>query len=169
MHQKPGAFASLGITMIAAGIVFVSTGTTNAGRGATLSALATGATIAAYTVADGLGIQRSQSTLSYAAWVFASYLLTPFVIMLRSPVSLFATTGFHRAAVAGFLSLAAYALVLWATRHLEVGIVSALRETSVLWAVVLGRVFLGEVFTWRRMFSAIIICLGIALTVLRST
>ncbi|WP_213806524.1 DMT family transporter [Granulicella sp. dw_53] len=169
MHQRPNVFAVCGVAMISAGIVFLSTGRARSGRRATLSALATGATIAAYTVTDGMGVQRSQNTLSYTAWVFASYLLMPVVLLLlRAPVRLISVRGLPRATGAGLFSLTAYTLVLWATRYVDVGIVSALRETSVLWAIVLGRVFLGEAFTGRRVVSASIICLGIALLVLKA-
>jgi drug/metabolite transporter (DMT)-like permease len=167
MHQRPNVFAVCGVAMISAGIVFLSTGKAKTGTRATISALATGATIAAYTVTDGMGVQRSQNILSYIVWVFASYLLMPLVLLLlRTPVRLIKVQGLPRAAGAGFFSLAAYTLVLWATRYVDVGIVSALRETSVLWAIVLGRVFLGEAFTWRKAASASIICLGIAFLVL---
>jgi drug/metabolite transporter (DMT)-like permease len=169
MRQWPNAFAILGVTMISAGIVFLATGRSKAGTYATLSALATGAIIAAYTVTDGMGVQRSQSTLSYTVWVFASYLFMPVVLLLlRTPVRLVNVQGLPRAVGAGVFSLAAYTLVLWATRYVDMGIVSALRETSVLWAILLGYVFLGEAFTWRRMVSASIICLGIALLVLKA-
>ncbi|HEY0162494.1 MAG TPA: DMT family transporter [Edaphobacter sp.] len=169
MRQWPNTFAILGVTMISAGIVFLATGKTKAGTHATLSALATGAIIAAYTVTDGMGIQRSRNTFSYTAWVFASYLLMPVVLLLlRTPVRLVSARGLPRAAGAGVFSLAAYTLVLWATRYVDIGIVSALRETSVLWAILLGCLFLGESFSWRRAASASIICLGIALLVFKA-
>jgi drug/metabolite transporter (DMT)-like permease len=169
MHQRPNVFASCGVAMISAGIVFISTGKERAGTQATMSALATGAIIAAYTVTDGMGIQRSQNTLTYTAWVFASYLLMPVVLLLlRIPVQIVKTENLPRALGAGVFSLAAYTLVLWATHYVDVGVVSALRETSVLWALVLGRVFLGETFTWRRVVSASVICLGIGCLVLKS-
>ena len=57
------------------------------------------------------------------------------------------------------------AVVLWATHYADVGIVSALRETSVLGAIVAGRVFLSEAFTWRRIVSASFICCGVILLV----
>jgi drug/metabolite transporter (DMT)-like permease len=170
MHQRPTGFAIGGVTMISAGIVFLSTGEAKAMSRATASALATGATIAAYTVTDGMGIQRSKNPLSYTAWVFASYLLMPLVLLLlRIPVRPIRAEGLPRAAAAGAFSFAAYTLVLWATHYIDVGIVSALRETSVLWAILLGRMFLGEAFTWRRATSAAVICLGIAFLVLRSS
>ena len=169
MHQTPNGFAISGVAMISSGIVFLSTGKEKASRRATISALATGAVIAAYTVTDGMGIQLSQNTFSYTAWVFASYLLMPLVLLcLPLPVQIVKTGNLLHAAAAGALSLAAYTLVLWATHYVDVGIVSALRETSVLWAIVLACLFLGEAFTWRRLVSAAIICLGIAALVLKS-
>ena len=65
-------------------------------------------------------------------------------------------------------SLAAYTLVLWATHYVDVGVVSALRETSVLWAILIGRAFLGESFTWRRITSAVVISTGVMLLVWKS-
>ena len=75
MHQGTNDVAMCGVAMISTGIVFLSTGKEKAGKRAAVSALTTGAVIAAYTVTDGMGVQRSQNTLSYTAWVFASYLL----------------------------------------------------------------------------------------------
>jgi drug/metabolite transporter (DMT)-like permease len=72
------------------------------------------------------------------------------------------------AGAAGLFSLAAYTLVMWATHYVDVGVVSALRETSVLWAVVIGCLFLGERFYWRRIVSALVICAGVILLVAKS-
>jgi drug/metabolite transporter (DMT)-like permease len=169
MHQRPNIFTITGVVVISAGIVFLSTGKEHTDSFATFSALATGAIIAAYTVVDGMGVQRSQNTMSYTVWVFASYLLMPFVLLLlRFPISVLRADSLPRATGAGVFSLAAYTLVLWATHYAAVGIVSALRETSVLWAIVISRVFLGEAFTWRRTASASLICCGVILLVAMS-
>ena len=169
MQQRPTAFAIAGVATISVGIVFLSTGKGRADKFATFSALITGATIAAYTVVDGMGVQRSRNTLSYTVWVFASYLLMPFVLLLlKFPIRVITAQSLPRAAGAGVFSLAAYTLVLWATRYADVGIVSALRETSVLWAIIIGRVLLGEAFTWRRMASALLICCGVILLVAKT-
>jgi drug/metabolite transporter (DMT)-like permease len=169
MHQRPNVFAVFGVSTISVGIIFLSSGKDRNNTFATLSALATGVTIAGYTVVDGIGVSRSQNTLSYTAWVFATYLLMPLVLrLLRFPVRIFRADALPRATGAGLISLAAYTIVLWATHYAAVGIVSALRETSVLWAVVIGRVFLGEAFTWRKAASASVICCGVALLVAMS-
>lgn len=169
MRQGLTLSSIAGVVMISAGIVFLATGKGRAGGFATFSALATGVVIAGYTVVDGMGVQRSQTTLSYTAWVFASYLLMPVVLLvLRFPVRVVTAQSLPRAGGAGVFSLAAYALVLWATNYADVGIVSALRETSVLWAIVMGRVFLGEEFTWRRAVSGVVICCGVVMLVAMS-
>jgi drug/metabolite transporter (DMT)-like permease len=169
MRQQPNVYTIVGVLLISAGIVFLSTGKGKISTFATCSALATGAVIAAYTVVDGMGVQRSKNTLSYTVWVFASYLLMPAVMRaLRFPVRVRHTDSIPRAASAGVCSLVAYTIVLWATHYAPVGIVSALRETSVLWAIVIGRVFLGEAFTWRRTASASLICSGVFLLVAMS-
>jgi drug/metabolite transporter (DMT)-like permease len=169
MHQRPGPSTLAGVVMISAGIVFLSTGKEMTHRFAILSALATGAIIAAYTVVDGMGVQRSQSTVSYTVWVFASYLLMPVVMrLLKAPVRVLTTDSLPHATGAAIFSLGAYTLVLWATHYAEIGIVSALRETSVLWAIAIGRVFLGEAFTWRRTASAGLIVCGVILLVAMS-
>jgi drug/metabolite transporter (DMT)-like permease len=132
-----------GAAMISLGILFLSTGKEKAGTRATISALAIGAVIAAYSVTDGIGIQQFHNTLTDTTWVFASYLLIPLVLLvLRVPVQIVKTENLPRAAGAGAFSLAAYTLVLGATRYVDVGLVSALRETSVLWAIVLGGLLL---------------------------
>lgn len=173
MRQQLNLLSIGGVAMISAGIVFLSTGAEKTGAFATLSALGTGAIIAAYTVVDGMGVQRSQNTISYTAWVFASYLLMPAVLVLlkfpvRVSVRVSASQSLRHAAGAGVFSLAAYTLVLWATHYADVGIVSALRETSVLWAILMARVFLGEAFTRRRTVSALLICCGVLLVVAMS-
>jgi drug/metabolite transporter (DMT)-like permease len=66
-----------------------------------------------------------------------------------------------RAALAGVVSLIAYALIVWAMTLGALGIVSALRETSVVFAALIGRLFLGEALTWRRLAAAGVIAAGV--------
>ena len=121
-----------------------------------------------YTVVDGMGVQRAQNTTSYTAWVFASYLAMPLVLrLMKFEVRILHTRVLPQATMARLLSLVAYTVVLWATHYADVGVVSALRETSVLWAVLISRLFLGEAFTWRRAVSTAVICSGVFLIVAR--
>jgi drug/metabolite transporter (DMT)-like permease len=163
MQQRPTALAIAAIVLISAGIIFLATEKASAGKSAALPAIATGICIAAYTVVDGMGVRASHNTISYTAWIFASYLLMlPLLAVIGTPRPSVTIKNMLQPTGAAVFSLAAYGLVLWATQYQAVGIVSALRETSVLWAVVLSRFFLGEKVTVRRATSAVMICLGVA-------
>jgi drug/metabolite transporter (DMT)-like permease len=58
------------------------------------------------------------------------------------------------------VSLLAYGIVIFAMTRAPMGTVSALRETSVLFAVLLGRIFFAEQLTARRIGSALVIAAG---------
>ena len=81
------------------------------------------------------------------------------------PIRLLDRASLPKGTLAGVFSLIAYTIVLWATHYVVVGTVSALRETSVLWAAIIGRVFLGEPLNRRKIVSAILICCGVILLV----
>ena len=129
-------------------------------------ALATGVAIAAYSVADGLGVRRSETDLGYVAWLF---------VLGGFPIPLYAAAVHRRdllarmrerlpvGLAAGALSLTAYGLVIWAQRRGALAVVAALRETSVLVAAVIGGVAFGERFGRRRVVAAGFITAGIVL------
>ncbi|MGT2489213.1 EamA family transporter [Methylobacterium oryzae CBMB20] len=62
----------------------------------------------------------------------------------------------------GLVSLLAYGIVIWAMQYDAMGVVSALRETSVVYAAIIGRVFLKEMLTKRRLASCAAIAAGAA-------
>lgn len=170
MRQHLAVPSLIGIGVISCGILLQVTGKNKLDLPLTVPAFATGATIAAYTVVDTIGVQRSENTASYSVWIFASYLCVPALLRLfRFRVHLLERASLPAAACAGVLSLIAYTVVLWATHYVAVGTVSALRETSVLWAAAIGRVFLGEKLTRRKIVSAVLICCGVILLVRSNT
>jgi drug/metabolite transporter (DMT)-like permease len=65
-----------------------------------------------------------------------------------------------KAASGGLISLAAYGVIIWAMQDNAMGAVSALRETSVVFAALLGAAFLGERLTGLRLAACCIIALG---------
>jgi drug/metabolite transporter (DMT)-like permease len=166
--ERLGPLQLSGVLVVSAGLALLvgSGGPTPDRRTALGFALATGVCIAAYTVADGLGVRRSGSALGYTAWL---------MLLLSLPIPLYAVASRGRrllaglrgqlaaGAAAGVLSLAAYALVLWAQTRGALAVVAALRETSVLVAALLGTVFLGERFGPRRILAAALVAAGIAL------
>jgi len=153
----------LGIGLVSGGIMSL------AFRGRSLSvpslpyALGTGCFIAAYSVVDGIGARLSGAPLAYTIWMSALWgVLMPLVyIGLRDARSLFSVRpGMLTAVVGGLVSLLAYAIVIYAMNEAPLGAVSALRETSVLFAALLGYLFLGEKLTVRRMLACVVIASG---------
>jgi phosphonate utilization associated putative membrane protein len=132
-------------------------------------ALANAVAIALYTVVDGLGVRAATrdggNALQYVAtlfllngWPFAA------IVVRRRGVRVSAAYLRRRAPVATLgaaASLAAYGIALWAMTQAPVAVVAALRETSVLFAALLGTWLLKEVFTPRRAVGTAVIVAGV--------
>ncbi|NUU00655.1 EamA family transporter [Herbaspirillum robiniae] len=161
--ERVGSAALLGIALVSGGIIAL------AFRGRKLQvpslpyALGTGCFIAAYSVADGIGVRLSEAPMAYTAWMSAMWgLLMPAVyIGLRGTHRLFAMRrGFAAAFAGGLVSLLAYGIVIYAMSEAPMGAVSALRETSVLFAALIGYLFLGESLTIPRLLACAAIAAG---------
>jgi drug/metabolite transporter (DMT)-like permease len=128
------------------------------------AALATGASIASYTVVDGLGVRASGNWVAYTGGVFAFFLAMPLWYLVRGRRAMFAVPMAEagKAASGGAISLLAYGAIIWAMQTSPMGAVSALRETSVVFAALLGAAFLGERLTALRIAACCIIALGAA-------
>ncbi len=129
------------------------------------AALATGCFIGAYSVTDGVGVRLSGNTLGYTVWMCLGWgLAMPCLyVLLRGARSLRRSGAEHaRASLAGLISLVAYGLVLWAMQRAPLGPVSALRETSILFAALIGWLVLGQPLGLRRGVACSVIALGAA-------
>jgi drug/metabolite transporter (DMT)-like permease len=128
-------------------------------------AIATGAAIATYTVVDGLGVRASADALRYGLTLFslqsAVWLLG---VVARQPRGWW--PGARRASIGlagGVLSMVGYVAVLWAQIRAPLGVVSALRETGVLWAALIGVFIFREGRARRLVLPAVVVAGGIAL------
>ncbi|GGK13110.1 membrane protein [Streptomyces camponoticapitis] len=102
---------------------------------ALLAALATGVSIAAYTVVDGVGVRESGTPLGYIGWLMILQgSLIPLYALHTRRGTLFARLRPHvRLGLLGaFLSVGAYALVLWAQTRAALAPIAALRESSLM-------------------------------------
>jgi len=127
------------------------------------TAVTTGAFIAAYTVTDGIGARLAGDAMAYAGWLFLVNAV-PFLLLhvwrhRRLPLALRSCDTWLGLA-GGVMSLLAYGIVIWAVTRAPMGLVSALRETSVLFAVVIGWLFLGERLTMHRIAACLVIAAG---------
>lgn len=114
-----------------------------ASRAAALNALA----IAAYTVVDGIGARQSGNPLAYACMLFVCepLLILVWQYRLRGPQLLAYCRGHWRLGLLGAAcSTSAYATILWAMTQAPVAMVAALRESSVVFAVLIGSLWFKE-------------------------
>jgi drug/metabolite transporter (DMT)-like permease len=127
-------------------------------------ALATGVSIAAYTVVDGIGVRASGNWLGYTAAIFAFFIAVPLWFLARSGATFFRAPANEvwKAVGGGVISILAYGAIIWAMQGSPMGAVSALRETSVVFAALLGAMFLGERLTAQRIAACCIIAAGAA-------
>lgn len=166
-HESIRAVQLAGIAMISGGIIALALHGNRPGRAGLGAALTTGALIALYTVIDGIGVRSTEGqALAYTAWMFLFYWLMPILfVLLRGWDTLWAPVRQTPVAVAsslagGCVSLAAYGIVIWALQAGAMGAVSALRETSVVFAVLIGRLFLRETVTPGRWFACVTVAAG---------
>ncbi|WP_405871964.1 MULTISPECIES: EamA family transporter [unclassified Streptomyces] len=168
-HEVPNGWAAAGITLSCAGLTGVALWGLRGSHpnwAAIGAALATGLTIAAYTVVDGLGVRASGSSLGYIAWLMAVegvaiplYALTRRRGELLTVLRPFAGLGLLGAA----LSVLAYGLVLWAQTKAELAPIAALRESSIIVGAAIGAVFFKERFGAPRIAAAMLLVAGIGL------
>ena len=125
-------------------------------------ALATGVSIAAYTVVDGFGVRASGNWLGYTAAIFAFFLAAPLWFLVKQGTGFFDVSRDEvmKAVGGGLISIGAYGVIIWAMQSSPMGAVSALRETSVVFAALLGAAFLRERLTMQRIVACCIIAAG---------
>lgn len=161
--ESVGMGALFGIVLVSAGIISLAFKGRRLAVPSLPYALATGCFIAAYSVTDGIGVRLSGAPMAYTAWLCALWgILMPLVyIGLRGANSLFTLRpGFVTSFIGGLVSLLAYGIVIYAMSDAPMGAVSALRETSVLFAALIGYFFLGETLTARKMLACAVIAIG---------
>ncbi len=170
-HLRPYEVA--GVLLVSLGIMglALAKGLRNWGGRGTVFAIVTGVTIAAYTVTDGLGSRASGNAIAYIAWL--NVIEGPWVLVyaLRAGrpgnLAVYMQVEGWRACVGGIIATIGYGLAIYALSVGAMAHVAALRETSVLFATVIGTRLLGEPFGARRLAAAGLIVAGLALMNLR--
>lgn len=167
--EVPGPAGAAGVLLVSAGILglaFAHGMPRGANATAILLAVGTAVSIALYTIADGLGTRRSGDALAYAAWLYIWDGL-PFLLYMGlrrgSDAIEYARRDWRRGLAGGLLMMGTYALVLYAFTQGAMATVAALRETSVLFAAIIGAVALKEPLGLRRFAAAAVIVAGIVL------
>jgi len=160
---------TLAVITIAAGVISIALvrgadGLRN--RNAAVLALVTGCFIASYSLIDGTGARLAGTALGFYAWlgiansvVFAIYMAATTPQVLRD---LFGK-GLMVFLVGGSASFVAYSLVVWSFTQAPIALVTALRETSIIFALFFGVGFMGERLSLGKVLSTMITLLGVIL------
>lgn len=156
----------VGVLFICGGILGIAASAGGFGRAsatATGVALANAVVIAVYSVADGTGARLSGNAPAYTMTVFllsAVPVVAP--VLLRHPAAFAAhvRARWPLGLAGGACTLGSYTIVLWAMTLAPVALVSALRETSIVFATALSALVLKERFPWSRHVAAAMITLG---------
>jgi drug/metabolite transporter (DMT)-like permease len=132
-------------------------------------ALAVGLTIASYTLTDGLGARLSNNPIGYTAALSAvtGILLCAAVLYLRGQKAALESLAsrWKIGLLGGLLMFSAYGLVMYALTRAPVASVSALRETGVIFAAIIGTIVLKEPLGARRVIASAIVAAGVAILV----
>ncbi len=131
-------------------------------------AIATGFFISCYSITDGFGGRVSSSPLNYTAWlmIFNATITFPILLVIMKKTKALGKI-FVKAKkvffIGGPLSFMAYGIVVWAFTHAPVPLVASLRETSIIFALVIGTFFLKEKLTLLKITSIFVIFVGVLL------
>lgn len=166
--EAQGGMAWAGIAALSCGIwlLAVDARRHRARQGRSLLyGLANAVVIVAYTVVDGIGVRLSASPWSYAAWLFVlnAALLLAALRIARGPGCYAApAASWLQPLLGGALTFGSYGLALWAMTLAPVALVAALRETSVVFGLVLAAVLLKERFGATRWSASVLVACGAA-------
>lgn len=155
------AIATIGCGIMSLVLVRGSQGMHNP-RGAAL-ALVTGCFVAAYSMVDGYGARAAGTAVGFYAWeTILNAVAFALVVAMTSTGVLRTTIQKHKKimAIGGGASFAAYGLVVWAFTQAPIAVVTALRETSIVFALLIGVFFLKERLNLVKLVSAMLTMLG---------
>ncbi|MFL9876893.1 DMT family transporter [Herbaspirillum rhizosphaerae] len=161
--EQMNSYTWIGVGLVSIGIISLAHLKDRRNLSGPIAAFTTGAFIAAYTVTDGIGARLAGNSISYSGWLFVldSFPLALIFMWMHRRLPMATERKQNRLSLAGgVMSLLAYGIVIWAVTLAPMGTISALRETSVLFAALIGAIFLGEKLTMRRIFACIVITVG---------
>lgn len=164
----------LGIAIIVVGVFPLSmpenSSVVKLGGTALALCLAAGLSVAAYTVFDGVGVRVGddahtlKSIATFAAWLFIFDGLGMMIFMYfyrGQSVFIAAIETRGTGLLAGLAAFTCFWIAIWAFAHAPIAVVAVLRETSVLFSLILGKIFLSEKVGFRRSLFALVTFVGI--------
>jgi drug/metabolite transporter (DMT)-like permease len=156
----------IGVAVICLGILGMAAGNRRRNRGGIALALLNAVVIAGYTLIDGLGVRHSGAPAAYTLWIFlvSGVPLAAWAIRTRGSAAVceYARRNWYFGLIGGVGTVASYGLALWAMTIAPIAVVAALRESSILFGVVISGLLLKERVGPARFAAACTIALGAA-------
>lgn len=160
---------ALAVLIIAAGITSLALVRRTDGQSnpnAAWLALVTGGFIAAYSLVDGLGARLAGTALGFYAWLSLGNVVLMLAYLWHAPggaLRQIAGPAWRIGLFGGGASFAAYALVIWSFTQAPIALVTALRETSIVFALLIGVFVMKEPLDLRKLLATMTTLLGAAL------
>lgn len=158
----------MGILLICVGLMYLASSKQKIALAPLIFAVATAFCIAAYTLVSGVGVRLSDSFLVYAAWLElvtgAGVLVFSFIKRGKETVS-YGIRNWKYGTLTGILSIGGYSAALWAMTKVPISSVAALRETSIIFAALIGGFVLKEKCAFGRVVASCIVVPGIILLI----
>ena len=167
--DKIAGWEYIGIIILGLGILLMARGVFSSGESRKLLPFALGSAMATagYSIVDGLGAREAGDAVAYVGWLFAldAVFFTPCCLDLRGRSVLQANRkAWIMGSIAAVFSYGAYAIAVWAMTVAPIALVAALRETSILFAVLIGAVAFGEKMNLQKGIAAALIVAGVIVT-----
>lgn len=128
-----------------------------------LISLRTSFVIMGYTLADGFGATTANDGVTYACWIFFLNIFPLHIYVFIRHGREYLPYLRQRAVVGiagGLAGLGSYGIAIWAMTVAPIAMVAALRETSVIFGMLMAVMFLGERMTLFRVVAVLLVCCG---------
>lgn len=169
LGEHIGVVGLVGVATVSFGLILIA-GFRSIPWAGLAAATVTGVLTALYTVVDAQGIRLAPEVMTFVVWffLFDGLIMFPIFALARrgQVIALLAAEGWHGLA-AGLFSLVSFGAALIALRLAPVPVVSALRETSVVFAMIIASIAFKEEIGPRRTIGALLSCLGAILVIYR--
>ena len=159
----------IGASVIGIGILLMGLGIFNLGEDRKLIPLALGSAFATagYSIIDGMGARLMGDAFAYVSWllIFSAIFYVPVIFSIKGR-SVFPKNRkqLSLGLLVGGTSFLTYAIIVWAMTQAPIAVVTALRESSILFAVMIGYFFFGDRMTFNKILAAVVIVIGVVLT-----
>jgi len=167
LTDKISFLGFLAIFIICFGLFLISYSKKNKfNKIAFILSLLTAFMIFSYTLVDGIGVRHSENAYTYLYWML---LLNGTPALVAS--LLFKDSGLRKinkdllikGVSFGLLAPLAYGLVVWCMQYLPIAYASAIRETSIIFATLIGLMILKEKKANSRIIPAVFVVIGIGI------